>query len=125
MNPQIEDLVDEYKNKLSAAGAKIFLVYAYKEPFTDENVCKISSNADKQGIRAILHAILMPTKEALALVAQALYASASASTSTMQSAIDKAQTDGAFLTAAKSLFEHLRPYWTIKGWENDKPQTPS
>lgn len=125
MNPQIEDLVDEYKNKLSAAGAKIFLVYAYKEFLTDADVCKISSNADRQGIRAILHAILQPTKEGIALIAQALYASASASTNVLQVAIDKAQTDGTFLTAAKNLFEHLRPYWTIKGWEEDKPQIPS
>ena len=125
MNPEIEDLVDEYKSKLSAAGAKMLLVYAYKSVITDENICKISSNADKQGIRAILHAILMPTKEAIDLIAKAMYETATSAAGVLQVAIDKTRDSGAFSEVAKNLFEMLRPHWTIKGWENDKPQTPS
>jgi hypothetical protein len=124
MNPKIEDLIAEYKEKLDEAGATFLLVYAYKTLVAQQDVCQISSNSSKEGIRAILHAILMPTREGLALLERALYSSASAATNTLQMAIDAAQRTGAFADAAKNLFEQLRPYWTIRGWENDKSILP-
>jgi hypothetical protein len=125
MNPEIEKLINEYKEKLHAAGAAFLVVYAYKHPLTGANICQISSDSSKQGIRAILHSILEPTREARNLLARAFHDTANAACGTLRAAIDKAAGEGAFTKTADNLFEMLRPYWTIKGWEKDETQKPS
>lgn len=125
MNPEIEKLIAEYRKKLHDAGAAFLIIYAYKNPITDANVCQISSDSSQQGIRAILHSILEPTKEARNLLARAFHDTAVAACGTIRGAIDKATEDGVFTKTADNLFEMLRPYWTIKGWEKDEQQKPS
>lgn len=125
MTNEIEQLVVEYKDKLDKAGATFLLVYAYKNPISDQNVCQIVSNSGKEGIRAILHAILQPTKTGLELIAQALTSSAMAAVGVLPAALIEAQAAGAFATAARNLFEALRPHWTIKGWEKETLVKPS
>jgi hypothetical protein len=136
MNPEIEALIAEYREKLDKAGATFLLVYAYKQPGSglvaadgktpaDRNVCQISSNSSKEGIRAILHAILIPTKETVELMAKAFHTTAVAAIDVTTGALDTAHHSGVFHDAARGLLNHLRPHWTIKGWENDKSERPS
>jgi len=124
MNNEIEALVIEYKEKLDKAGATFLLVYAYKTLVAQQDVCQISSNSGKEGIRAILHAILEPTKAGLSVIAQAFHGVAIASIDVAKTALDRAHEDGVFHDAAKTLLDRLRPHWTIKGWETDKLKTP-
>jgi hypothetical protein len=135
MNPEIEALIAEYREKLDKAGATFLLVYAYKrtsgilvtpnkETVAEQDVCQISSNSSKEGIRAILHAILTPTKETVELMARAFHTTAVAAIDVTKGALDAAHRAGVFREAALGLLNHMRPHWTIKGWEADKPQTP-
>jgi hypothetical protein len=136
MNPDIEKLVAEYKEKLDKAGATFLLVYAYKQlggvllspnqtTVASKDVCQISSNSSKEGIRAILHAILTPTKETVDLMAKAFHTTVVAAVGVTETALTAANKAGVFHEAARNLLDHMRPHWTIKGWENDKPRTPA
>jgi hypothetical protein len=124
MTNETEQLVIEYKDKLDKAGATFLLVYAYKNPISDQNVCQISSNSSKEGIRAILHAILMPTKETVDLMTKAFFDLAVSTIGITETAIAGAHCAGVFHEAARSLLAQMRPHWTIKGWENGKPAIP-
>jgi hypothetical protein len=46
---------------LSEAGSTFLLIYAYRQVISDENVCKITSNASAQGQAALLGHLLRPT----------------------------------------------------------------
>jgi len=121
---KLEETVAEFRQKLADQGATFFIVYSVKNLLTDNIDTRISSNSTQFGIRAILGAILRPTEQAIKLVAHALEAGARAVAMgrAATDAIDQVRDSGAFITAAKILFEQLRPFYTIMGWETEKPQ---
>ncbi len=119
-NLTIEALIAKYRRELHAAGCSFFTVYAYKDEIEDKNECKITSNASQQGVRAILHAILQPTEEAVAMITKTLYEISASSCGQTRDFVDAEARSGTFHTVAVKLFEALRPHWTIKGWEKDK-----
>jgi hypothetical protein len=126
---KLEETIAEFRQKLADQGVTFFIVYSVKNLLTENIDTRISSNSTQFGIRAILGAILRPTERAIELVARELEAGARAVLSfdgeteaVKVSTIDKARDSGAFLAAAKILFEQLRPFYTIMGWETEKPQ---
>jgi NAD/NADP transhydrogenase alpha subunit len=124
---KLDETIAEFRQKLTDQGVTFFIVYSVKNFLTDNIDTRISSNSTQFGIRAILGAILRPTEQAIELVAHELEAGARAAAAgkATTDAIDKAKDDGAFLAAAKILFEQLRPFYTIMGWETEKPQQQS
>lgn len=118
----IDNTVRELRTKLAQQGVTFLLVYAAPNPLTNTVDTKITSNSSRQGVQAILTYILRPTKDALARLATELEAGARAGAGMTPEALDKVRDDGAFLAAAKLLFEGLRPLLTIVGWEAEQPQ---
>lgn len=125
MTPEIQKLINEFKAKLQEANIAMLLVYAWKDPITNQDRCQIASDAGQQGIRAILHAILRLTDEGTLVLARAFEDVARAASGVHTAALDKAAKAGAFLQSAKGVFQSLRPHWTIDGWEDDERQIPS
>jgi hypothetical protein len=122
---KLEEIVAEFRQKLTDHGVTFFMVYSMKNLLTDNIDTWVSSNSPNRfGIQAILGVILRPTERAIELVACELEAGARAAASreVTINVIDKARDDGAFLAAAKILFEQLQPFYTITGWETEKPQ---
>jgi hypothetical protein len=125
MTKEIEAIVEEFRAKLAAQGATFLLVYSAgvsNGAEATEYETKITSNSSQAGVRAILAAIWRPTNRAVALAAKALEDTARASVGVTLGALACAARDGAFTSAATQLFEQLRPFYTIHGWE-DKPDS--
>lgn len=120
MTPEIQKLINEFKAKLQEANIAMLLVYAWKDPLTNQDRCQIASDAGQQGIRAILHAILRLTAEGERVLAKAFEEVARAASGVHVGALDKAAKAGAFLQSARGVFQALRQHWTIDGWEDDE-----
>jgi hypothetical protein len=118
----LDKTVAELRTKLARAGARFPLIYSDKNHLTQMIDTKITSNSSPEGVRAILTYILRPTKEATALLTQALVDTAKAAVGGTPEAIDKAIEELAFLEGAKALLERMRPHFTIVGWEDEKLQ---
>lgn len=118
----LEEVINQFRAGLAKQDVTFLLVYSYKNLIADTYDTKIASNSSQQGVRAILSAILRPTAKATAMIAQALEDCARASVGILPEAIDRAQSAGTFVGAATALFEQLRPYFTIAGWEREMPQ---
>ena len=119
---KLDEAIAKFRDELTAEGATFLLVYTVKNVLTDSLDTRITSNSSQFGIRAILAAIMRPTEKAVALVTKALAESALAATEATTDAIEAALAEGAFEAGAKILFEQLRPFYTIAGWETEKPQ---
>lgn len=120
----IDTTIRELRAKLAREGATFLIIYAEPNPLTNTVDTKITSNSSRSGVQAILTYILRPTSAALARLAAELEAGARAGAGMTPEALDKVRDDGAFLAAAKLLFEGLRPLLTIVGWEAEQ-QPPS
>jgi len=119
---QLDETVHKLRAELAKNGATFLLIYAVPNILTNNIDAKITSNSSRQGMQAILTYILRPTSAALTHVATELEASARASVGMTPELLDKIRDDGAFLAAAKVLFEELRPLLTIVGWDVEQPQ---
>jgi len=117
---QLDETVKELREKLAKAGATFLLVYAAPNVLTDTVDTRITSNSSQQGVRAILNYILRPTGEALKLLAHGFEQSARAAVGIGNAALDQARDEQAFATAAKSMFEAIRPHMTVVGWDTEQ-----
>ena len=113
--------VAEFRERLTDRGATFLLVYSVPDLIKDEVNVQITSNSSQFGIRAILSAIWVPTEAAVKILANALLETAQASLGTSIKVLDQAEREGAFLDAARVLFNKLRGSYTIKGWEQENP----
>lgn len=118
---KLEEIVAEFRNKLSDCGSKFLLVYTEDNLVTEKQDCRITSNSSQQGVRAILTFLLRPTDEAITVIQRALEDVARASGGILPSAINEAIEAGTFHTAAGALFEQIRTRLTLVGWEQLTP----
>jgi len=120
---QVEQIVAEFRAKLANAGSHFFMAYTIVEPVSGEQVVMLTSNSNREGIQAILSAILRPTERALELIeAETCACTRAAVVGNMtEDGINNMLTEGTFKRAAVLFFEQLRPFFTIAGWEKPTP----
>lgn len=116
---QVEKIVAEARDKLTAAGSRFFMAYTVHNPLSGEPAVKLTSNSTREGISAILSAFLRLTPHGLKCLAAELANGARAAVGMAAKDIDGIAAQGNFLGAARVLFEALRPYFTIAGWETE------
>ena len=114
--PKLNEIVAEFQQQLSTQNTTFLLVYTRENAVSGTMDAQIVANAGQLGIKTVLAGIIRPTSHAVALVAKALEDSARAASGILPKAIDEAADDGAFKRAATTLFEALRPHFTLVGW---------
>jgi hypothetical protein len=121
----LQEIIAIFRDQLAARGSKFLLIYTEENPIAETLDCRVTSNSNREGVRAIMSFLMRPTPEALDLIAQALQDTALSGVDVLPMAIETAAAEGAFAEAAKVLFDELRGHLTIAGWEQPTPNESS